>query len=96
MNLINQFFRGRERERERKTDYTKRESSLEVPLVADDGGEEGGEEGEDDRDRGSRSYTYRPNGGEGVRPTSRTIHRAYAANGVEDRNAFGEDRPNPR
>lgn len=88
MNLINQFFRGRERER--KADYTKRESSLEVPLVADDGGEEG------EDDHGSRSYTYRPNGGEGVRPTSRTIHRAYAANGVEDRNAFGEDRPNPR
>ena len=60
MSLINQLFKGRDAVRE--TDYTKMEPSLKTPQVADDGGGDGG----------NRSYTYRPGGGEGVKPTRET------------------------
>lgn len=60
MGLINQLFKGRERDAVQKTDYTKVEPPpLETPVVADGDG-------------GSCSYTYRPNDGEGVKPTAKT------------------------
>lgn len=59
MGLIHQLFRSRDSEAVRETAYTNEKPSSETPVVAD-GGESGGR------------YTYRPGGGEGVKPTRET------------------------
>lgn len=62
MGLIYQFFKGRESDAVRHTAYPKETPPQETPVVSD-GGENGASGG---------PYTYRPGGGEGVKPTRET------------------------
>ncbi len=61
MGLIDQFYKSREGDVVRQTAYPKEASPQETPLVADD-----------DSRASEGPYTYRPGGGEEVKPTRGT------------------------